>query len=69
MPIRVEVVTQEKKIFETDADMVIIPATEGVMGVLPRHAPVLTTMGFGELIIRRGTAEESFAIYGGVVDV
>jgi F-type H+-transporting ATPase subunit epsilon len=69
MPIRVEVVTQEKKIFETDADMVIIPATEGLMGVLPNHAPVLTTMGFGELIIRKGNAEESFAIYGGVVDV
>ena len=69
MPIRVEVVTQEKKIFETDADMVVIPASEGIMAVLPHHAPVLTTMGFGELIIRKGNAEESFAIYGGVVDV
>jgi F-type H+-transporting ATPase subunit epsilon len=44
MPIRVEVVTQEKKIFETDADMVVIPASEGIMAVLPHHAPVLTTM-------------------------
>ncbi len=70
MPIHVEVVTQEKKIFdEPNADMVIIPATEGIMAVLPHHAPVLTTMGFGELIIRKGNAEESFAIYGGVVDV
>ncbi|MEP7292085.1 MAG: ATP synthase F1 subunit epsilon, partial [Chloroflexota bacterium] len=39
------------------------------MGVLPRHAPVLTTLAFGELIVRKGRAEESFAIYGGVVDV
>lgn len=69
MPIRIEIVTQEKKIFETDADMVVIPATEGIMAVLPHHAPVLTTMGFGELIVRKGNAEESFAIYGGVVDV
>lgn len=39
------------------------------MGVLPRHAPVLTTLTFGELIVRKGSAEERFAIYGGVVDV
>ncbi len=70
MPIHVEVVTQEKKVFdEPEADMVLIPATEGHMGVLPHHAPVLTTLGYGELIIRKGNAEESFAVYGGVVDV
>lgn len=70
MPIHVEVVTQERKVFEEpEADMVVIPATEGEMGVLPRHAPVLTTLRFGELIIRKGNREERFAIYGGVVDV
>lgn len=70
MPIHVELVTQEKKVFdEPAADMVIIPAAEGEMGVLPRHAPVLTTLGFGELVIRKGNAEERFVIYGGVVDV
>jgi F-type H+-transporting ATPase subunit epsilon len=70
MPIHVEIVTQEKKVFEErEADMVIIPAVDGVMGVLPHHAPVLTTMGYGELTVRKGNAEETFAIYGGVVDV
>ncbi|MCL4248480.1 MAG: ATP synthase F1 subunit epsilon [Anaerolineae bacterium] len=70
MPIHVEIVTLEKKIFEEpEADMVVIPASEGEMGVLPHHAPVLTTLGFGELIVRKGNAEERFAIYGGVVDV
>jgi F-type H+-transporting ATPase subunit epsilon len=39
------------------------------MGIRPGHAPVLTTLGFGELVIRKGNAEERFAIYGGVVDV
>ncbi len=70
MPIHVEVVTQERKVFEErEADMVIIPAAEGEMGVLPHHAPVLTTMGFGELVIRKQGREERFVIYGGVVDV
>ena len=70
MPIHVELVTQERKVFEEpEADMVLLPALEGIMGVLPNHAPVLTTLGFGELVIRKGGREESFAIYGGVVDV
>ena len=46
MPIHVELVTQERRVFEEkEADMVIVPAVEGEMGVLPHHAPVLTTLG------------------------
>ncbi len=70
MPIHVELVTQERKVFEErNADMVIIPASEGEMGILPHHAPILTTLTFGEMVVRKGNAEERFAIYGGVVDV
>ncbi|MCU0514234.1 MAG: ATP synthase F1 subunit epsilon [Anaerolineae bacterium] len=70
MPIHVELVTQERKVFEEkEADIVVLPAAEGEMGVLPNHAPLLTTLGFGEMVVRKGNAEERFAIYGGVVDV
>ena len=70
MPIHIELVTHEKKIFdEPAADMVIVPAIEGEMGVLPNHAPVLTTLTYGELVVRKEDAEERFAVYGGVVDV
>jgi len=70
MPIHVELVTQERKVFEElEADIVIVPGVEGEMGILPNHAPVLTTLQFGELIIRKGNAEERFAVYGGVVDI
>jgi len=70
MPVHVEIVTQERMIFqEREADMVLVPGAEGEMGVLPHHAPVLTTMGFGELVVRKGNREERFVIYGGVVDI
>ena len=70
MPIHIELVTQEAKVFEEqNADIVVVPAVEGEMGVLPNHAPVLTTLSFGELVVRKGEAEERFAIFGGVVDV
>jgi F-type H+-transporting ATPase subunit epsilon len=70
MPIRVEIVTQERKIFEEpEADMVIVPGVAGELGILPRHTPLLTTMKLGELRVKKGNAEESFVIYGGVVEV
>lgn len=70
MPMQVDVVTQERTIFTTDAaDMVILPGSEGVIGVLPRHAPLLTTLKLGELRIVMNGAEEIFAVYGGIVEV
>lgn len=70
MPIRVDIVTQEKLLFsELEADMVLVPGVEGQMGILPHHAPLLTTLAHGELIVRKGSAEESFIVYGGVVEV
>jgi F-type H+-transporting ATPase subunit epsilon len=70
MPISVEIVTPEKIVFsEPAADMVVVPGIEGEMGILPHHAPVLTTLAYGELIVKKGRAQESFAIYGGVVDI
>lgn len=70
MPLNVTIVTQDGPLFEEkNADMVIIPGSEGEMGILPGHAALLTTLGYGELRVRRGSAEESFAVYGGVVEV
>src|SRR5690606_27267265 len=36
---------------------------------LPNHSPLLTTMKYGELVVKKGSAEESFIIYGGVVEI
>jgi len=70
MPLHVQIVTQDGPLFdEPAADMVIIPGADGVMGVLPHHAALLTTLNYGELRVRKGGAEESFVVYGGVVEV
>jgi F-type H+-transporting ATPase subunit epsilon len=69
MPIRLEIVTPERLVFEDDVDSVNVPGIEGELGILPHHAPLLSMLGFGELRIRRGGAEESFAIVGGFVQV
>ncbi len=70
MPLYVQIVTQEGPLFEEqNATMVLIPGVEGEMGILPHHAALLTTLKPGELRVRKGTAEESFIVYGGVVEV
>jgi F-type H+-transporting ATPase subunit epsilon len=69
VPLHLEIVTPERRAFEDDVDMVVCPGIEGELGVLPHHAPLLTTLGVGELRIRKGSSEESFAIAGGFLQV
>ena len=69
MPLRLEIVTPEREAYSDDVDAVICPGTEGEIGVLPHHAPLLSTLGLGELRIRKGGTEEAFAIAGGFLQV
>jgi F-type H+-transporting ATPase subunit epsilon len=69
MPLHLEIVTPERLAYEDDVDAVFCPGVEGELGVLPHHAPLLSTLGVGELRIRKGDVEEYFAIAGGFVQV
>jgi F-type H+-transporting ATPase subunit epsilon len=69
MPIRCEIVSQDRTLFQGEVDMVIAPGTEGEMGILPHHAPLLTTLDFGILRVRTEGREEAFAISGGFMEV
>jgi F-type H+-transporting ATPase subunit epsilon len=68
--LRFELVSPERIVYsDDDVDMVIAPGADGEMGILPSHAPLLTALGVGELRIRKGTEEESFAVHGGFMEV
>lgn len=68
--IRCEVVTAERVVFDQDVDMVVAPGIEGQLGILPHHAPLMTSLTFGELIIhRQGQDDEFIAIGGGFMEV
>lgn len=70
MPIDVRIVTQERLLYEGQADMVIVPGVEGEMGILPHHAPLLSRLAFGMLRLKRHDGEElGFSVHGGVVEV
>lgn len=69
MPLRLDIVTPERLAFSDEVDEVICPGIEGQLGILPHHAPLLTQLGVGELRVKRGGTEESFAIFGGFLQV
>jgi F-type H+-transporting ATPase subunit epsilon len=69
MPIHCEIVTQDRPLFSGDADMVVAPGSEGVLGILPHHTPLLTTLSYGILVVKQGAKEEAFAIAGGIMEV
>src|SRR4051795_7620025 len=69
MPLLLEIVTPERLAYSDTVDSVQLPGSEGGVGVLPHHAPLVSMLGVGELRIRKGGAEESFAIAGGFLQV
>jgi F-type H+-transporting ATPase subunit epsilon len=69
VPLHLEVITPERKVYEDDVDMVVAPASDGYVGILPHHAPLFTTLGPGEFKVQRGGLEEVLAVFGGFMDV
>lgn len=68
--IRLEIVTVEEKLFDEDVNMVVAPGSEGVLGILPRHAALLTALTYGELVVKKeGQPDLFFAIGGGFMEV
>ena len=70
MTIQVEIVTPRRELFSGEVQMITLPGIEGQMGVMGQHAPLLTTLDIGEIILHRpGEEDDYIAVTGGVVEV
>ena len=69
MPIRCEIVSQDRMVFEGDVDIVVLPGAAGEMGVLPHHVPLLTTLKYGFIKVRSKGREDIFTVAGGVAEI
>jgi F-type H+-transporting ATPase subunit epsilon len=58
-----------RTMFDGDVESAVIPAADGLMGILPGHAPFLGLLGPGRVIVRHGAAETTFAVAGGTTQV
>lgn len=64
-----EILTPDKKVFEGEVRSVTVPGTMGSFEILNNHAPIISTLDDGKLIVRVGAKEDVYLIKGGVVEV
>jgi F-type H+-transporting ATPase subunit epsilon len=69
MTIRCEIVSQDRTVYEGDVDIVVLPGSDGEMGILPHHAPLLTTLKYGIVKVRAKAQEHLFTVAGGVAEI
>jgi F-type H+-transporting ATPase subunit epsilon len=69
MPIRCEIVSQDRIVFQGDVDIVVLPGEDGTMGILQDHSPVLTVLQYGVITVRNNNEEQYFTVAGGVAEV
>ncbi|MFZ5589259.1 MAG: F0F1 ATP synthase subunit epsilon [Pseudomonadota bacterium] len=70
MTIHVDIVSAEAEIYSGPAEMVFAPASQGEVGILPRHTPLLTTLKAGEVRVKIPDGEEeAFYVSGGILEI
>jgi F-type H+-transporting ATPase subunit epsilon len=64
-----EIITPDKKVFAGEANAVTLPGSEGQFQVLNRHAPLVSTLGKGDVVVEVSGVKQTYTIDGGVVEV
>ena len=65
----VEILTPDVVLYEGDATYVCLPGSDGSLGILNKHAPLVTTLREGEVVVKNDKDEQTFAVKGGTVEV
>ena len=66
---RLTIITPDQPVFEGVITSVTVPGTAGAFEVLENHAPIVSTLESGKVVVRTGKGEDIFEIIGGVVEV
>ena len=69
MPLTLEIVTPEDRVFSDTIDTVVIPTLQGEIGILPGHIPLLTQVADGELRVTRGSETKGLIVGGGFAEI
>jgi F-type H+-transporting ATPase subunit epsilon len=67
--LKLEIVTPETKVYSEDVDFVVLPGSEGELGVYPKHVPLMTTLKPGELRVLKDGRETALAVGEGFVEI
>ena len=68
-PMKLEIITAERVVYSDDVDVLVAPGTEGELGILPNHAPLMTALQPGEIMVRKDGEETYLAVSGGFLEM
>ena len=68
-PMRLEVVSPERVVYSEEVDLIVAPGIDGELGILPRHAPLLTALKPGEILVRQDGQDSFLAVSSGFLEV
>ena len=68
-PMRLEIITAEREVYSDDVDVLVAPGSEGELGILPHHAPLMTALQPGEIRVRKDGEEVFMAVSSGFLEV
>ncbi len=69
MPMQLQIITAEREVFSGAVDTLVAPGVEGQLGILPNHAPLITVLQPGELMVRSDGEQSYLALSGGYMEV
>lgn len=69
MAVNVEVITPQQVVYSGEVDMISVPGSDGMMGIMRGHAPLISTLDIGELVLHEGSEQSYIVISGGIVEV
>ena len=67
--LRLEIITAERQVFSDDVNTVVVPGIDGELGILPHHAPLITMIKPGEVLVRKDSEETYLFVSGGFLEV
>lgn len=65
----VDIITPDRKVFSGEANAVTFPGTQGQFQVLNNHAPLVSTLDKGQILVQTASGQQAFTVDGGVVEV
>ncbi len=65
----VDIITPDKNLYTGEASSIVVPGTDGLLGILENHAPLISSLKAGEVKITTPSGEKKFEVGGGVVEV
>jgi F-type H+-transporting ATPase subunit epsilon len=69
MAIKLEIITAERQVYSDEVNTVVAPGVEGELGILPHHAPLITILKPGEVLVRKDGQETYLFVSGGFLEV